>query len=529
MRKSVVTPLTLGFLIMGALMGLLLFVSLYFATRLYLDYQRIVGVYIPRQAAAIHLRANLLSERWSVDRYLVNGEPSDRTQAEAARAQTSWSISVLQGTVEKTIWDDFYAHQQSYHALLDGLLYYSRGKGDDLEIRESQVDDALKELLDDVTAVQSASTEQARTAVSRYMVFFQRGFTVVLGIGAGLILFGAATGLTLGRSITRPLARLTEAARRLGTGDLSAIPEIPAANEIGALAVSFYQMAHNLGQAIERMRETASALTTSADRLSMSATSLSGLARGTLKQMEQIAQGAEAQRAQMHTASEVAASIADTLRQNAGQAAQVGQTAQGTQAQLKQAARVVSVLDTEAREVQSITAFIEQFARETHMLSLNAAIEARRAGEAGRGFAAVSDEMRALAERSARSASKVALFGVRTQTEMENVGQAVRQVQEAVAETAAFAEQTVHIARQQEQDTAELAHIVGQAAAVSETQARIAGQVSAAVAEQADEIAELAASAQRLTRLVSQLESLATRFLTSQGEFESATERDNEP
>jgi methyl-accepting chemotaxis protein len=330
-----------------------------------------------------------------------------------------------------------------------------------------------------------------------------------------LIFLGAVTGLALGRRyITAPLERLTEAARRLGSGDLTVVPEMPTSDEIGALAASFRQMAASLAQAIERMRETSGTLIGSADRLSTSATNLSGLARGTLAQMEEIAQGAEAQREQMHAASQVASGLAAALRQSAQQAGEAGQAAREAQTRLEGTARTVAVLDEEAEEIQSITAVIEQFAQETHMLSLNAAIEARRAGEAGRGFAAVADEMRALAERSARSAGEVARFSVRAQAEMESVGQAVADVQGAVAQTADFAGQTVEAARRQEQDTARLAAIVDQASSVSNSHAHIAEQVSTAVAEQVDAIAELATAAQGLAGMAGQLEDLAARFIT---------------
>jgi methyl-accepting chemotaxis protein len=368
-------------------------------------------------------------------------------------------------------------------------------------------------LLGTVAAVGDQANARVDDELRAYSTFFLRRH-LVLAIGAALILFGAAAGLTLGRSITQPLARLTEAARKLGEGDLTAAPDVPAANEIGALAASFRQMAASLGQAIARMRETSAALTASAAQLFASTASLNDLARGTLTQMEQIARGAETQREQMRVASGVAAEIVAALRQSAQQAVEVGQAAHGAQAQLEETARTVAVLDREAVEIQNITAVIEQFARETHMLALNAAIEARRAGEAGRGYAAVSDEMRALAERSARSAGEVARFGARVPAEMESVRRAVSDVQAAVAQTAEFAGQTVQAARKHEQDTATLASVVEQAAAVSETHARIAGQVSAAAAEQAQAITELVSAAQGLAGLAGQLEGLAARFVT---------------
>jgi methyl-accepting chemotaxis protein len=515
MRKSVVTPLTLGFLIMSALMGLMLFVSLYYATRLRIHYQFVTRDYSLRLVPAVRLQASLLTQRWAAGRYLDSGDPSDREEAEAALALADKYVAILQDSMEEAEWDAFSADYQGYHALLDGLLYYSNTADAAAEALESQADDSLVELFAAVTAMHDRFQEQILEELDSYHNFFLRGFMAVLGIGAWLILVGAVIGLTLGRSITLPLARLTEAARQLGGGDLTAVPDIPASNEIGALAASFRQMADSLGQAIERMRETANVLTTSADRLSTSATNLSRLARGTLAQMAQIVQGAEAQRQQMRLAAELAAGIAAELRQGAQQAGEVGQAARDAQARLEHTARVVALLDQEAVEIQSITAVIEQFAQEIHMLSLNAAIEARRAGEAGRGFAAVSDEMRALAERSARSASEVTRFGARAQANMESVGQAVADVQEAVTQTATFAGQTVSAARQQERDTSRLVDAVEQAAAVSDAQAQIAGQVSTAAGEQVDAITELATAVQELAGLASQLESLATRFVTS--------------
>jgi methyl-accepting chemotaxis protein len=515
MRKSsVVTPLTLGFSIMVLLTSALLLVSLYFyARQLYFNFADIVdGVSLKLTAA--HMRSNLLETRWAAGRYLASGDPAYRLQAERAHERADRYKDDLLESMEEAEQNTFSADYQTYAVLLDGMLYYS-GEASSSQTYASQTDTALDDLVKAIDTIYEHANEQVKTDAEQYEAFFLNGYRIVAVSGGLLIFIGAATGLTLGkRFITEPLNHLTEAARRLGSGDLTAVPETPTSDEIGALAASFRQMAGSLSQAIERMRETSGTLISSADRLSTSATSLSEMARGTLAQMEEIAQGAETQREQMRAASEVATGLATALRQGAQQAGEVGQAAREAQAKLEGSARTVAVLDQEAEEIQSITAVIEHFAQETHMLSLNAAIEARRAGEAGRGFAAVADEMRALAERSARSAGEVARFSVRAQAEMESVGQAVADVQEAVAQTADFAGQTVEAARQQEQDTARLASIVDRAAAVSDAQAQIAEQVSTAVAEQVDAIAELATAAQGLAGMAGQLEDLAARFVT---------------
>jgi methyl-accepting chemotaxis protein len=515
MRKSsVVTPLTLGFSIMVLLTSALLLMSLYFyARQLYLNFEGIINS-VGEKLVAAHLQSNLLETRWAAGRYLASGDLAYRGQAEKARERAERYRDILLESMEEAEQDAFSAEYQTYAVLLDGMLYYS-GEAGPSQAYAGQADAALDDLLETIAVIFERADERVKSDAGQYEAFFLNGYRIVAISGGLLIFLGAATGLTLGRRfITAPLERLTEAARRLGGGDLTVVPETPTSHEIGALAASFRQMATNLSQAIERMRETSGALISSADRLSTSATSLSEMARGTLAQMGEIAQGAETQREQMRAASEVAAGLAAALRQSAQQASEVGQAAREAQAKLEGSARTVAVLDEEAEEIQSITAVIEQFAQETHMLSLNAAIEARRAGEAGRGFAAVADEMRALAERSARSAGEVARFSARAQAEMESVGQAVADVQEAVTQTADFAGQTVEAARQQEQDTARLAGIVDQAASVSDTHAQIAERVSTAVAEQADAIADLATAAQGLAGMAGQLENLAVRFVT---------------
>jgi methyl-accepting chemotaxis protein len=516
MRKSsVVTPLTLGFSIMVVLTGLLLLLSLtLYARQLYFSFWDIIEG-LNELLITERFESNLLEARWAAGRYVASGDPVYRTQAVKARERASKDYEEdLLDLVEESEQNAFSAKYEVYLALLDGMLYYS-GEADDPQAYESEIDVALSDLLESNLTVYEHTRDQVQTDWDHYRVFFESGYKIVAISGGVLIFLGAATGLTLGRHyITAPLERLTEAARRLGSGDLTAVPETPTSDEIGALAASFRQMTGSLAQAIERMRETSGALIPAADRLSASATNLSELARGTLAQMEEIAQGAEAQREQMHAASQVATGLTAALRQSAQQAGEAGQAAREAQTKLEGTARTVAVLDEEAEEIQSITAVIEQFAQETHMLSLNAAIEARRAGEAGRGFAAVADEMRALAERSARSAGEVARFGARAQAEMESVGQAVADVQGAVTQTADFAGQTVEAARRQEQETARLASIVDQASAVSNAHAHIAEQVSAAVAEQVDAIAELATAAQGLAGMAGQLEDLSARFVT---------------
>ena len=515
---SVVAPLTLGFSVMAALMGLLLLTSLYLYTQqLHTIWENILQTSLPQKLAAVRLRSHLLEMRWATDRYLHSGDPAERERAEEARTLAEEERQDLARSGPDDTQRDLSADYQAYSALIDTLVYHPLTDGVDLQATEGQVDDALESLFESTRAMDEQVSDQLEEGLRYYDDFFRRGYRIVSVVGGLLIFVGAATGLTLGRVfITRPLAQLTQAARRVGEGDLTAVRTIPTSNEneIGILAASFRHMADSLGQAIDRMHETAGTLITSADQLSSSASDLGELAEVTLAQMEEIAAGAETQREEIHATVQVATSIASALGQSALQAGEVRQAVRHAQESLDVASRTVTALDEDAEEIQNITGVIEQFAGETHMLALNAAIEARRAGEAGRGFVAVSDEMRGLAERSARSAGEVARFSARVQAEIAGIGQAVSQVQQAVTQTQTFAGETIDVAERQGEDANALADVVRRAAAVSDNQTRIAAQVSAAVADQATGIADLANAAQELSKMARQLEDLAARFVT---------------
>ncbi|QKL04474.1 HAMP domain-containing protein [Pseudomonas sp. NY5710] len=239
------------------------------------------------------------------------------------------------------------------------------------------------------------------------------GLRLAIGSLLAMVLAVAATLWLLRRKL-RPLDALVRQAEALGAGDLSTRLSVTSHDEIGQLASSFNKMGEALSGMVEHIRSAS-------EQVSSRAKSLSGLSAEACEGMEQQSGEITSMAGAVEEFSATSMNIADNMagtermaRDNAQQT-RIGRTAMDEASHsLKQiadalggTATVMDSLGARSQEIGGIISVITAIAEQTNLLALNAAIEAARAGEQGRGFAVVADEVRSLAARTRQATDEI--------------------------------------------------------------------------------------------------------------------------
>ncbi|MFK9006437.1 methyl-accepting chemotaxis protein [Pseudomonas pergaminensis] len=239
------------------------------------------------------------------------------------------------------------------------------------------------------------------------------GIRLVIGsVLAMLFAVGAAVWLL--RSKLQPLSDLVRQAEALGAGDLSARLNVSSHDEIGQLARSFNQMGEALSTMVSHIRKAA-------EEVNSRAQALSGLSGGAYEGMEQQSGEITSMAGAVEEFSATSLNIADNmgnterLAQENAQQTRIGRTSmqeassslEHIAAALNSTATVINTLGQRSQEIGGIVGVITSIAEQTNLLALNAAIEAARAGEQGRGFAVVADEVRNLASRTRQATDEI--------------------------------------------------------------------------------------------------------------------------
>lgn len=329
---------------------------------------------------------------------------------------------------------------------------------------------------------------------------------------SGSLVIALFLALFFSRSISRPINQMVDAAGRLAQGDLTAAVAVYTPDEIGLLASSFEQMRQQLRNLIQSIAQASTQVSSTADVLAA--------------QMEQTSNAATETAA---TVSEIAAtvdSVALNIKEVSGELAEANRQATQGQQNIRNVVETMQEIDNAAgRVAASVSALsqaiekigqfvgtINDIAEQTNLLALNAAIEAARAGEAGRGFAVVAEEVRKLAENSARSAREVS--AIVNEVQQQSI-QAVKDM-ESGRESAARGDKVVQEVSQSLMAIIELVQDLSQKA---QNVAGAAGQMAeavqnmaASVEEQTAAVEETSASATELKKVAGQLKELVDRF-----------------
>jgi methyl-accepting chemotaxis protein len=351
------------------------------------------------------------------------------------------------------------------------------------------------------------------------------GIRLVIGsLLAMLLAVGAAVWLL--RSKLQPLSDLVRQAEALGAGDLSARLNVTSHDEIGQLARSFNQMGEALSTMVSHIRQAA-------EEVNSRAQALSGLSGGAYEGMEQQSGEITSMAGAVEEFSATSLNIADNmgnterLAQENAQQTRIGRTSmqeassslEHIAAALNSTATVINTLGQRSQEIGGIVGVITSIAEQTNLLALNAAIEAARAGEQGRGFAVVADEVRNLASRTRQATDEISVMIQSIQQETGNAISTMEHgnvlMQEGLSRNADVASALARIDEQSRSAGQQFAAITTATQEQSSTANVLSSNlqsIALANSEQREVVSNLAVTAKELESLAASLRHEVDRF-----------------
>ncbi|EJF73486.1 MULTISPECIES: methyl-accepting chemotaxis protein [Pseudomonas] len=484
-----------------------------------------------------NITENVLRLRILSFRILINREPAAVQDAKERSAilvdkvkvaQAAYSALPAEGE-EASVYKAFSATLDSYLTAQAEMMSLSQqNKVEEMRTlintRIKDGTDLMGEQLNKLIAINSAGADQANVAAEGSYSQAVTGIIIVAVVAA---LMTVLLAWLLTRSIVAPLQKAVSAAESIAGGNLSKPIEVDGKDEPARLLGALAAMQNNLRQTIQHIAGSATQLASAAEELSAVTEEAS---KGLQQQNNEIDQAATAVNEMTAAVEEVARNAVSTSEASSqsNQAAREGRdrvvetvgAIQTMTQDVQNTSVLIEGLATQGRDIGKVLDVIRAIAEQTNLLALNAAIEAARAGEAGRGFAVVADEVRALAHRTAQSTQEIEkmVAGIQSGT-----GEAVQSMQQSNQRTQSTLEMARAAGVALEQITQSISLINERnlvIASASEEQAQVSREVDRNLVNIRDLATQSAAGANQtsaasheLSRLAVDLNGMVARFV----------------
>lgn len=424
-----------------------------------------------------------------------------------------------------------------------------------LEIMETEVQPLANELSESFQEMAAGREDMIYGIGEEVISEGEASYLTGIVITVLVMVLGIIIALLISRSITKPITAVMERMKSIADGDLSQEPlEIKSKDEVGQLVAATNEMNTHMRELLNQINMVSETVSSQSEELTQSANEVKSGSEQIATTMQELASGSETQANNSSELSSVIGTFAkrveeanengERIQQSTDQA--LGMTDEGSQLMnasneqmakidriVKDAVQNVQGLDTQSQEISKLVSVIKNIAEQTNLLALNAAIEAARAGEHGKGFAVVADEVRKLAEQVSDSVTDITGIVTNIQNEtsavteslqegykevengtiqIQSTGEKFSGISNAVADVAAniktVSESLSDIAASSQQMNSSIQEI----AAVSEESAAGIEQTSASSEQTTSSMEEVAASSNDLAKLAEELNQMVRKF-----------------
>jgi methyl-accepting chemotaxis protein len=521
MKLTIRTKLLGSFLIIVALLVVISWLSINKMGTMGTESQNVRDNSLPGLINALTQQTDLYKLRGDLFKILLETDESQNNVLQKAIEDDQAKLTQVvkdyetypMATDEKSLLDTFKKSIEAYQAKIPDTLQ-SALKNDNANgyklMNAAQPD--LQKALDTADQLVVRNTKEANVSIQTILDHYTSGRTVIIIVGIIAVIFAIILALIISQGFVNSVSKLLSLMVKMASGDLRENVHIKSRDEFGKLAEAVNSMIANLRKLIGGTIESAQNVAAAAEEISATT--------------EEIASGSQSQAQSSQIMNELTQELVKAIDEVARNAEQVSELSRQTKLGAEEGGKAVrdssigmsnlsekmGLLEQDSQKIGEIIEVIDEIAEQTNLLALNAAIEAARAGEQGRGFAVVADEVRKLAERSSEATKQIAsiIRGMQQNTVLSV--QAVSEASSLSDKTGVLIEGIVTNVNETAQQITGIAAACEEQSAQSNEVLRSIESIAAGSQESAAAAEETAASSQMLAKLADELNFSVSTF-----------------